>query len=161
MSARSNNNVGGNSNYAAPSSKEMYCGVVGGSDVVRSLLPPTHDDKLKIVELAVAGMEELTKLLKPGPPFWIPSYSSEILNVDEYMKAFPVAIAPKILGFRTEASRESMVVIMNQMNLIEILMEVVSILIILLKTMHIAICIYNILLKNLSEPMDDYVFWYC
>lgn len=135
--------VGGSSNYAAPSRMETYCGGDGeGSDVVRSLPPPTLDDKPMIVELASVAMEELVALANQGPPIWIPGYSLEILNVNEYMKAFPMGIGPKPLGFRTEASRESVVVIMNHINLVEILMDVVSILVIILKIIYISMCIY-------------------
>nr|GMD92993.1 homeobox-leucine zipper protein MERISTEM L1-like [Ipomoea batatas] len=61
-----------------------------------------------------------------GEPLWVPSpdNSTEILSEDEYVRTFPRGIGPKPLGFKSEASRESAVVIMNHINLVEILMDV-------------------------------------
>ncbi|KAG4972744.1 hypothetical protein JHK87_029565 [Glycine soja] len=101
---------------------EMY----GGSDLFRSLPAPADADKPMIVELAVAAMEELTRLAQAGDPLWVPSnHHSEILNEEEYLRTFPNrGLGPKPLGLRSEASRESVVVIMNHINLIDILMDV-------------------------------------
>ena len=113
-------------NYGAQSGMvgEMY----GGTDLFRSLTVPTEADKPMIVELAVAAMEELTRLAQAGEPLWIPNeHSMEILNEEEYLRIFPRGIGPKPLGLRSEASRESVVVIMNHVNLVEILMDVVSV----------------------------------
>ncbi|KAJ7967654.1 Homeobox-leucine zipper protein like [Quillaja saponaria] len=113
----------GVSNFGAQSGLvgEMY----GGGDLLRSIQGPTEADKPIIVELAVAAMEELTRLAQAGEPLWIPiENSTEILNEDEYVETFPRGIGPKPLGFRSEASRETVVVIMNHVNLVEILMDV-------------------------------------
>ncbi|XP_048132510.1 homeobox-leucine zipper protein MERISTEM L1-like [Rhodamnia argentea] len=102
---------------------EMY----GGIDLIRSVSMPSEADKPLIVELAVAAMEELIRMAQGGEPLWIPADSgqpSEILNEDEYFRIFPRGIGPKPLGFKSEASRESAVVIMNHINLVEILMDV-------------------------------------
>ncbi|RDX60263.1 Homeobox-leucine zipper protein PROTODERMAL FACTOR 2, partial [Mucuna pruriens] len=124
-----NNNHMHVGNYGAHS----QCGVVGemygGSDLFRSLPAPGDADKPMIVELAVAAMEELTRLAQAGDSLWVPgSHHSEILNEDEYLRTFPArGLGPKPLGLRSEASRESVVVIMNHINLIDILMDVVSV----------------------------------
>lgn len=100
-----------------------------GGDLLRSVSVPTEADKPVIVELAVAAMEELMRMAQGGDPLWVPGDSlsaSEILNEDEYMRNFPRGIGPKPLGMKSEASRESAVVIMNHTNLVEILMDVVS-----------------------------------
>ncbi|KAK7343568.1 hypothetical protein VNO77_12395 [Canavalia gladiata] len=110
-------------NYGAQSGMvgEMY----GGNDLIRSLPVPTDSDKPMIVELAVAAMEELTRLALAGDPLWVPSnYGTEILNEDEYLRTFPRGIGPRPFGLRSEASKESAVVIMNHINLVEILMDV-------------------------------------
>ncbi|KAI6704489.1 hypothetical protein NL676_007451 [Syzygium grande] len=102
---------------------EMY----GGIDLIRSVSMPSEADKPLIIELAVAAMEELIRMAQGGEPLWIPAGSgqpSEILNEDEYFRIFPRGIGPKPLGFKSEASRESAVVIMNHINLVEILMDV-------------------------------------
>ncbi|KAK8612485.1 hypothetical protein V6N13_092600 [Hibiscus sabdariffa] len=94
-------------------------------DLLRSVSGPTEADKPMIVELAVAAMEELIRLAQSGEPLWVPrNNSTDVLNEDEYLRTFPRGIGPKPLGLRSEASRESAVVIMNHVNLVEILMDV-------------------------------------
>lgn len=102
---------------------------VGVNDLLRSVSGPTEADKPVIIELAVAAMEELIRMAQSGEPLWCPSadHSNEILCEDEYLRTFPRGIGPKPLGLRSEASRESAVVIMNHVNLVEILMDVVTI----------------------------------
>ncbi|RID50351.1 hypothetical protein BRARA_H01087 [Brassica rapa] len=94
---------------------EMY----GTSDIMRPVSIPREAEKPMIVELAVAAMEELVRMAQTGDPLWVSSDSS-----DEYFRTFPRGIGPKPIGLRSEASRESTVVIMNQINLVEILMDV-------------------------------------
>ncbi|GMJ14596.1 protodermal factor 2 [Hibiscus trionum] len=94
-------------------------------DLLRSVSGPTEADKPMIVELAVAAMEELIRLAQSGEPLWVPrNNSTDVLNEDEYLRTFPRGIGPKPLGLRSESSRESAVVIMNHVNLVEILMDV-------------------------------------
>ncbi|KAE7995477.1 hypothetical protein FH972_000261 [Carpinus fangiana] len=101
---------------------EMYA---GGNDLFRSFSGPTEADKPMIVELAVAAMEELIRMAQAGDPLWVSNdNSTEILNEEEYLRTFPRGIGPKPLGLKSEASRESVVVIMNHINLVEILMDV-------------------------------------
>ncbi|KAI5656834.1 hypothetical protein M9H77_25627 [Catharanthus roseus] len=98
------------------------------SDLLRSVSGPTEADKPMIIELAVAAMEELIRMAQAGEPLWIPCNdniaTAENLNEDEYVRTFPRGIGPKPLGLKSEASRESAVVIMNHINLVEILMDV-------------------------------------
>lgn len=110
-------NVGTQSGFVG----EMY----GGGDLIRSISGPSEADKPMIVELAVAAMEELLRMAQSGDPLW----TDHVLNEDEYLRTFPRGIGPKPLGLRSEASRESTVVIMNHVNLVEILMDVASLLI--------------------------------
>ncbi|KAL5775422.1 hypothetical protein ACOSP7_012979 [Xanthoceras sorbifolium] len=111
-------NLGTQSGYVG----EMY----GSGDLLRSVAGPADADKPMIVELAVAAMEELMRMAQAGEPLWTsPSENStETLNEDEYLRTFPRGIGPKPLGLKSEASRESAVVIMNHINLVEILMDV-------------------------------------
>ncbi|CAF2125400.1 unnamed protein product [Brassica rapa] len=100
---------------------EMY----GTGDILRSVSIPSESDKPMIIELAVAAMEELVRMAQVGDPLWVSTdNSNEILNEEEYFRTFPRGIGPKPLGLRSEASRESAVVIMNHINLVEILMDV-------------------------------------
>ncbi|KAK7405878.1 hypothetical protein VNO78_07490 [Psophocarpus tetragonolobus] len=119
-----NTNHAGVGNYGSQSGivGEMY----GGKDLCRSLPAPADADKPMIVELAVAAMEELTRLAQAGDPLWVTNnHHSEILNEDEYLRTFPTrGLGPKPLALKSESSRESVVVIMNHINLIDILMDV-------------------------------------
>ncbi|KAK2644425.1 hypothetical protein Ddye_019620 [Dipteronia dyeriana] len=118
--------LGGFGNLGTQSSGyvgEMY----GSGDLLRSVSGPSEADKPMIVELAVAAMEELMRMAQAGEPLWsTPSENStdQSLNDDEYLRTFPRGIGPKPLGLKSEASRESAVVIMNHINLVEILMDV-------------------------------------
>ncbi|CAI0407129.1 unnamed protein product [Linum tenue] len=108
---------------------EMYgAAAAAASDLLRSVAGPTEADKPMIVELAVAAMEELVRMAQAGEPLWVPDHqgnsAGEMLNEEEYLRSFPRGIGPKPLGLRSEASRESAVVIMNHVNLVEILMDV-------------------------------------
>lgn len=106
-----------------------FVGEIYGSagDLLRSVSGPLEADKPVIVELAVAAMEELIRMAQAGDPLWVTGNhgSTEILNEEEYLRTFPRGIGPKPLGLKSEASRESAVVIMNYVNLVEILMDVV------------------------------------
>lgn len=98
----------------------------GAGDLLRSISGPTEADKPMIIELAVAAMEELIGMAQMGDPLWLPTLEGgSILNEEEYVRSFPRGIGPKPAGFKCEASRESSVVIMNHVNLVEILMDVV------------------------------------
>lgn len=103
--------------------------IFGAGDLLRSVSGPTEADKPMIIELAVAAMEELIRMAQAGEPLWMPSADNSIktLSEDEYLRTFPQGIGPKPLGLKSEASRESAVVIMNHINLVEILMDVVGI----------------------------------
>ncbi|KAL0865495.1 hypothetical protein Bca101_044613 [Brassica carinata] len=90
------------------------------TDLFKSITAPTESDKPLIIDLAVAAMEELMRMAQVDEPLW----KSLVLDEEEYARTFPRGIGPKPAGFRTEASRESVVVIMNHVNIVEILMDV-------------------------------------
>ncbi|KDP25842.1 hypothetical protein JCGZ_22872 [Jatropha curcas] len=101
---------------------EMY----GAGDLLRSIGAPSEADKSMIIELAVAAMEELIRMAQMGEPLWMSSLDGTncVINEDEYIRIFPRGIGPKPTGFKCEASRETAVVIMNHINLVEYLMDV-------------------------------------
>ncbi|XP_058092985.1 homeobox-leucine zipper protein ROC2-like isoform X3 [Magnolia sinica] len=101
---------------------EMYA----SGDLLRSVSGQSEIEKPMVIELAVAAMEELIRMAQLGEPLWLPDLdgSAEILCEDEYVRTFPRGIGPKPFGLKSEASRESAVVIMNHINLVEILMDV-------------------------------------
>lgn len=98
----------------------------GGVDVLRSVTGPHEQDKPLIVELAVAATDELVRMAQLGEPLWERSleYGHEALNEDEYMRLFPRGIGPKPPHYKSESSRDSGIVIMNTMTIVEILMDV-------------------------------------
>ncbi|XP_020270114.1 LOW QUALITY PROTEIN: homeobox-leucine zipper protein ROC2 [Asparagus officinalis] len=71
-------------------------------------------------------MEELIRMAQVGEPLWTQDLDNNIdaLNDEEYFRNFPRGIGPKPFGLESEASRETSVVIMNHVNLVEILMDV-------------------------------------
>ncbi|KAE9611663.1 putative transcription factor & lipid binding HD-SAD family [Lupinus albus] len=106
---------------------EMYGTNGSGSYLPTSLQVAPDPKKLMIVKLVDAAMEELTKLAMVGHPLWLPQnnqFSTEILNEDEYFRIFSNGLGPKLLGFKSEASRDSVVIIKNNINLVEIFMDV-------------------------------------
>ncbi|KAK1426579.1 hypothetical protein QVD17_15255 [Tagetes erecta] len=104
----------------------MVDDMFGTSNLLRSVSGTTEADKPVIIELAVAAMEELVRMAQSGEPLWITNSdnSSEALNEEDYAQTFPRGIGPKQLGLKSEASRDSTVVIMNHINIVEILMDV-------------------------------------
>ncbi|KAG5538468.1 hypothetical protein RHGRI_019144 [Rhododendron griersonianum] len=89
-------------------------GVAGGS-LERSMY----------LELALAAMEELVKMAQADEPLWFRGFEGgrEILNDDEYLRSFTPCIGLKPNGFVTEASRETGMVIINSLALVETLMD--------------------------------------
>ncbi|KAF3441282.1 hypothetical protein FNV43_RR15195 [Rhamnella rubrinervis] len=78
------------------------------------------------LELALAAMDELVKMAQTDEPLWMRSLEGsgrEILNHEEYMRTFTPCIGMKPNGFVSEASRETGVVIINSLALVETLME--------------------------------------
>ncbi|KAL6651994.1 hypothetical protein ACP70R_010919 [Stipagrostis hirtigluma subsp. patula] len=104
-------------------------GVAGGAgDLLRGAVQ-SDADKPMIVELAVAAMEELVRMAQLDEPLWnapagLDGGAGETLNEEEYARMFPRGLGPKQYGLKSEASRDSAVVIMTHANLVEILMDV-------------------------------------
>ncbi|KAK4418685.1 Homeobox-leucine zipper protein ANTHOCYANINLESS 2 [Sesamum alatum] len=77
------------------------------------------------LELALAAMDELVKMAQTDEPLWLRSLEGgrEILNHEEYLRTFTPCIGMKPNGFVTEASRETGMVIINSLALVETLMD--------------------------------------
>ncbi|XP_015055984.1 homeobox-leucine zipper protein MERISTEM L1 [Solanum pennellii] len=106
---------------------EMFTTTTSAGDLLRSISGPTDADKPIVIELAVAAMEELIRLAQTDEPLWMNQSSDNndlILNEEEYARTFPRGIGPQSLGLKSEASRESAVVIIDYLHLVEILMDV-------------------------------------
>ncbi|KAI9159605.1 hypothetical protein LWI28_000093 [Acer negundo] len=82
-------------------------------------------DKNVFVELAVAAMDILMKLAQPNTPLWIRTSDGgkEVLNREEYLRVFPPCFGIQPNGFVFEASRQSGVVLINSLALVETLMD--------------------------------------
>lgn len=96
--------------------------------------PPSGFDNRSIersivLELALAAMDELVKMAQTGEPLWIRSLEGgrEILNHEEYTRTITPCIGLRPNGFVTEASRQTGMVIINSLALVETLMDSVSI----------------------------------
>ncbi|XP_020531377.1 homeobox-leucine zipper protein ANTHOCYANINLESS 2 isoform X2 [Amborella trichopoda] len=78
-----------------------------------------------MLELALVAMDELVKMAQVDEPLWIRSLENgrETLNLEEYLDVFARCIGPKPVGFVTEATRETGVVILNSLALVETLMD--------------------------------------
>ncbi|KAM7498279.1 hypothetical protein LguiA_022693 [Lonicera macranthoides] len=99
--------------------------MLGAVDLHESLNGPTEADKPMIIELAMESMDELWVMARIEEPLWMPSIEGSLLLIeDEYSRTFPRGLGPRPQGFKTEASRECGVVMMNHINIVEILMDV-------------------------------------
>ncbi|ONM13423.1 Homeodomain leucine zipper family IV protein [Zea mays] len=106
--------------------------IFGGGGGVAACGAARDCDKPMIVELAVTAMEELVRMAQLDEPLWnAPAGghdgSAETLNEEEYARMFVPAGGlglKKQYGFKSEASRDSSVVIMTHASLVEILMDV-------------------------------------
>jgi regulator of replication initiation timing len=109
--------------------------IFGGGGGVAACGAARDCDKPMIVELAVTAMEELVRMAQLDEPLWnAPAGghdgSAETLNEEEYARMFVPAGGlglKKQYGFKSEASRDSSVVIMTHASLVEILMDVVCV----------------------------------
>ncbi|XWS77099.1 hypothetical protein CRYUN_Cryun01aG0233300 [Craigia yunnanensis] len=108
----------------------------GGITNALSVIPPNRPttvvtgldrsmERSIFLELALAAMDELVKMAQTDQPLWIRSLEGgrERLNQDEYLRTFTPCIGMKPSGFVTEASRETGVVIINSLALVETLMD--------------------------------------
>ncbi|XP_050219867.1 homeobox-leucine zipper protein HDG11 [Mercurialis annua] len=83
-------------------------------------------DKSLITDIAANAMDEMLRLLQTNEPLWIKSSTDarEVLHLDTYQILFPRSISRlKNPNVRIEASRDSCVVIMNCLALVDMFMD--------------------------------------
>lgn len=82
-------------------------------------------DRSMFVNLALAAMDELIKMVQTDSPLWIKSFDGgkEILNLEEYTRTFPPCIGSKPSGFVTEATRDTGMLMINSTTLVDSLMD--------------------------------------
>lgn len=87
-----------------------------------------EEEKALAVELAISSMDELVKMCQTGKPLWIRATDTgkEVLNVEEYGRMFSWAMNLKQQEFRIEATRDTAVVIMNSITLVDTFLDAVS-----------------------------------
>lgn len=105
----------------------------GSSSTIPSLpfqpLNITDMDKSLMADIAGNAMDELIRLLQTNEPLWMKSATEgrDVLNLENYERIFPRANAHlKNPNVRIEASRDSGVVIMNGLALVDMFMDLVS-----------------------------------
>lgn len=124
-----NNGFGGMSSVATtmPLGPDFGVGLGPGMPIVGHTRPVAGglDERTMFLELALAAMDELVKLAQTDEPLWLRSLEGgrEVLNHEEYMRSFTPCIGLKPNGFVTEASRETGMVIINSLALVETLMD--------------------------------------
>lgn len=83
-------------------------------------------DKSLMSDVAANATEELLRLLQTNDPLWLrpDGIGKDVLNLDAYDRLFPRANnGMKSPGVRVEASRDSGVVIMNGLALVDMFMD--------------------------------------
>ncbi|KAK8969376.1 Homeobox-leucine zipper protein HDG1 [Platanthera guangdongensis] len=93
----------------------------------RSALPSveTSLERSMLLELALSVMDELVKMAEIGEPLWIPGHENgkEVLNYEHYEQAFPRCVGLKEADLVSEATRETAMVIISSLALVETLMD--------------------------------------
>ncbi|WMV38405.1 hypothetical protein MTR67_031790 [Solanum verrucosum] len=84
-----------------------------------------HISRQYIAKVTRAAMYELLQMARMDEPLWLPNIDgvNNDLNEEEYKRKFPRGNEPKPNGIKTTASRESVLVTMNHINLVEIFMD--------------------------------------
>lgn len=89
-----------------------------------------EEEKSIAMELAISSMNELIKMCHANEPLWVRSNENgkEVLNLEEHARMFPwpLNIKQHSSEFRTEASRDTAVVIMNSITLVDTFLDAVS-----------------------------------
>lgn len=112
-------------NQAPPFEPPMITnGSIGNLSV--SNMGVKETDKPMVIELAVGAMSELMALTQMNEPLWKGGVYGAILDLNEYTRRFQNGLGPRPIGFRTEASRETAMVIMNHTDIVHRLMDVVN-----------------------------------
>lgn len=89
--------------------------------------PRSMHNRSMYFELGMTAVEELVKLVQLETPLWIRVDDfTETLNYEQYLLSFPRFIGPKPIGFVSEATRASSIVMISSTVLVETLMDVVS-----------------------------------
>ncbi|KAK7279986.1 hypothetical protein RJT34_25048 [Clitoria ternatea] len=128
------NGIGGSSTLGnpLPMGLDLGDGVLGTQPSMPGIRPAMglmggeiQHDRSVLIDLALAAMEELLKMVQTDTPLWIKSLDGEkeILNQEEYERLITPCIGPKPDDFVAEATRETGTVIINSLALVETMMD--------------------------------------
>ncbi|KAI0520523.1 hypothetical protein KFK09_007999 [Dendrobium nobile] len=107
----------------------------GGSNSLGTVItPPSRSvavvdrslERSMFLELALSAMDELVKMTEMGEPLWVvggQDNGKEMLNIEQYEQLFPRCVGVKSSDFVSEATRETAMVIINSLALVETLMD--------------------------------------
>lgn len=86
-----------------------------------------EEEKSIAMQLAMSSMNELLKMYEATEPLWISENGGkEVLNVEEHARMFPWPIKELPSASRIEATRDTTVVIMNSITLVDAFLDAVS-----------------------------------
>ncbi|KAL3509680.1 hypothetical protein ACH5RR_029081 [Cinchona calisaya] len=99
--------------------------IFGEDELLRPLIGQTEFEKSMTIETAVSALEEVVKMSEVELPLWIQCIDDRkyVLKEDAYYHMFPNEIGKKQAGFKTEGSRDTGIVKMNYMNLVNAFMD--------------------------------------
>lgn len=93
-------------------------------------MPIMDQDKPLVLDLAMTAADQLTRMCHTSGPLWVRNTGdgTEVLDLDEHGRMFPWPIDSKEqhMEFRTEATRDSALVIMNSITLVDAFLDAVS-----------------------------------
>ncbi|MFS7888403.1 putative transcription factor & lipid binding HD-SAD family [Helianthus anomalus] len=84
-----------------------------------------ENEKPLALQYALSSMDEVVKMCRLGEPLWakVNDAGKEVLNLDEYVKMFPINRKTDPNELRHEASRASSVVIINSITLVDAFLD--------------------------------------
>ncbi|KAK3026688.1 hypothetical protein RJ639_041535, partial [Escallonia herrerae] len=87
----------------------------------------SEEEKSLALELAMSSVDELVKMCQTPEPMWtrVNETGKEVLNLEEYTRMFPWPMSLKQASseLRTEATRDTTVVIMNSITLVDAFLD--------------------------------------
>nr|CAD1845050.1 unnamed protein product [Ananas comosus var. bracteatus] len=90
-------------------------------------MPIMDQDKPLVLDLAMTAADQLTRMCHTSGPLWVRNTGdgTEVLDLDEHGRMFPWPIDSKEqhMEFRTEATRDSALVIMNSITLVDAFLD--------------------------------------
>lgn len=108
---------------AAPLSEDLQHSPFAGGLMVLDL------DKPLVLDLAMTAADHLVRMCNAGEPLWVwKNNKVEVLDLEEHSKrlAWPMELKQHNGEFRTEASRDTAMVIMNSITLVDAFLDAVS-----------------------------------